>query len=53
LPLLGIGLGEVIGAKPVSFLLSSVVGGWLLVIGVTLGCGGLLWSDRITAGLSI
>jgi tight adherence protein B len=52
LPLLGIGLGEVIGAKPVSFLLSSVVGGWLLVIGVTLGCGGLLWSDRITAGLS-
>jgi tight adherence protein B len=24
------------------------VGGWLLVVGVTLVCGGLLWSDRIT-----
>ena len=24
------------------------VGGWLLVIGVTLACLGLLWSDRIT-----
>jgi tight adherence protein B len=49
LPLLGVGLGELIGAQPVSFLLSSGVGGWLLVIGVTLACGGLLWSDRITA----
>jgi tight adherence protein B len=49
LPLLGIGLGELIGAEPLSFLLTSVVGGWLLVIGVTLACGGLLWSDRITA----
>jgi tight adherence protein B len=33
----------------VSFLLADGVGGWLLVIGVTLACGGLLWSDRITA----
>lgn len=49
LPLLGVGLGELIGADPVSFLLSSAVGGWILVIGVTLACSGLLWSDRITA----
>jgi tight adherence protein B len=48
LPLLGIGLGELIGAEPVSFLLSTGAGGWLLVIGVTLACVGLLWSDRIT-----
>jgi tight adherence protein B len=48
LPLLGVGLGELIGAEPVSFLLSTRVGDWLLVIGVTLACGGLLWSDRIT-----
>jgi len=48
LPLLGIGLGELIGAEPVSFLLSTRAGGWLLVIGVTLACVGLLWSDRIT-----
>jgi tight adherence protein B len=29
-------------------LLSGHAGGWLLVIGLTLACGGLLWSDRIT-----
>ena len=26
-------------------------GGWLLVVGVTLVCSGLLWSDRITVGV--
>jgi tight adherence protein B len=49
LPLLGVGLGQLIGADPVTFLLSGGVGGWLLVIGVALACGGLLWSDHITA----
>ena len=49
LPLLGVGLGELVGAEPVSFLLSGGFGGWLLVIGVMLACAGLLWSDRITA----
>jgi tight adherence protein B len=49
LPVLGVALGEAIGANPVRFLLSGGIGGWLLVIGVTLGCGGLLWSDHITA----
>jgi tight adherence protein B len=49
LPLLGVGLGQLIGAEPVAFLLSGGVGGWLLVIGVALACGGLLWSDHITA----
>ena len=53
LPLLGIGLGELIGAAPLSFLLSNGVGGWLLVIGVALVCAGMLWSDRITARASI
>jgi tight adherence protein B len=48
LPVLGIGLGQLIGADPLDFLLSGGVGGWLLVIGVTLACSGLLWSDRIT-----
>jgi len=48
LPLLGIGLGELIGADPVRFLLSGGTGGWLLVIGVVLACSGLAWSDRIT-----
>ena len=49
LPVLGIGLGQLIGAEPVKFLLSDGVGGWLLVIGVTLACAGLAWSDRITS----
>ena len=47
LPLLGVGLGQLIGADPIRFLLSPGAGGWLLVVGVTLGCCGLLWSDRI------
>ncbi|MGE2817631.1 type II secretion system F family protein [Mycobacterium heidelbergense] len=48
LPLLGVLLGQLIGARPLEFLLSGQGGGWLLVVGVTLACGGLLWSDRIT-----
>ncbi|KQY07471.1 hypothetical protein ASD37_15750 [Mycobacterium sp. Root135] len=48
LPVLGVGLGHLIGAQPLRFLLSGGVGGWCLVIGVTLACIGLWWSDRIT-----
>ncbi|MHC9295631.1 type II secretion system F family protein [Mycobacterium sp. LTG2003] len=50
LPVVGVGLGQLIGADPIGFLLAPGVGGWLLVIGVLLACAGLLWSDRITAG---
>ncbi|ETW24042.1 type II secretion system F family protein [Mycobacterium gastri] len=48
LPLLGVLLGQLIGARPVSFMLDGHAGGWLLVVGVALVCAGLLWSDRIT-----
>lgn len=48
LPVLGVLLGQLIGARPLSFLLGGHTGGWLLVIGTMLACGGLLWSDRIT-----
>lgn len=48
LPVLGVGLGQLIGADPLRFLLSGGAGGWLLVIGVALACAGLWWSDRIT-----
>lgn len=48
LPLLSVLLGELIGAHPVAFLLGGGAGGWLLVAGTILVCGGLLWSDRIT-----
>jgi tight adherence protein B len=52
LPLLGVLLGQLIGAQPLDFLLSGHAGGWLLVVGSTLACGGLLWSDRITGRLA-
>ncbi|HWF70166.1 MAG TPA: type II secretion system F family protein [Mycobacterium sp.] len=48
LPMLSVLFGQLIGADPAAFLLAGHAGGWLLVIGVTLVCGGLLWSDRIT-----
>ncbi|MGE2717566.1 type II secretion system F family protein [Mycolicibacterium litorale] len=52
LPVLGIGLGQLIGAEPVRFLFTGGAGGWLLAIGVALSCVGLLWSDRITTGVT-
>lgn len=48
LPVLGTLLGQLIGAQPLRFLLDGHAGGWLLVTGTGLVCGGLLWSDRIT-----
>ncbi|BBZ72311.1 type II secretion system F family protein [Mycobacterium paraseoulense] len=48
LPALGVLLGQLIGARPLAFLLDGRAGGWLLVAGSTLACGGLLWADRIT-----
>ncbi|MET0704671.1 MAG: type II secretion system F family protein [Mycobacterium sp.] len=48
LPVLGVGLGELIGAAPVAFLSGGGGGGLLLVIGVALLCAGLWWADRIT-----
>jgi len=52
LPVLGVLLGQLIGARPLSFLLSGHTGGWFLVVGAMLACGGLLWSDRITDRLA-
>lgn len=47
LPLLGLALGELIGAHPARFLLGGGAGGALLVIGIALICAGLAWADRI------
>ena len=47
LPVLGVALGELIGARPIRFLLGGGAGGWLLVIGVGLVGVGVTWSDRI------
>jgi tight adherence protein B len=48
LPMLSVLFGQLIGAAPLTFLLTGHAGGWLLVIGVVLICCGLSWSDRIT-----
>lgn len=51
LPVLGVVLGQLLGADPLAFLFSGRAGGWLLVVGVSLVCCGLAWSDRITERL--
>lgn len=53
LPVFGVLLGQLIGARPLSFLLNGRAGGWLLVVGLSLACAGLFWSDRITDGLTL
>jgi len=47
LPLLGLALGAGMGADPVHVLLASTLGNILMLIGISLTCAGLLWSDRI------
>ncbi|MEB4207547.1 type II secretion system F family protein [Mycobacterium sp. 94-17] len=47
LPVLGVLLGQLIGARPLDFLLGGRAGGWLMLVGSALTCVGLLWSDRI------
>ncbi len=51
LPVIGVVLGQLIGADPLTFLVLGGFGQWLLVIGVALACLGLRWSDRITEGV--
>jgi tight adherence protein B len=48
LPLLGLALGELVGAAPLAFLCGGGIGGWFLVAGTVLVCCGLLWADHIT-----
>ena len=52
LPVLGVLLGQLIGARPLAFLLGGGIGGALLVLGVLLICLGLAWSERITGRLT-
>lgn len=48
LPVLGIGLGQLMGANPLRVLLFSGIGTYLLPLGAGLACTGLLWADEIT-----
>lgn len=49
LPVLGIGLGELMGAAPLQVLFSGGAGGVMLVAGTGLVALGLLWTDKITS----
>ncbi|MGW6426939.1 type II secretion system F family protein [Nocardia sp. NPDC055053] len=48
LPLVGIGLGQLMGAAPLTVLFGSPAGELLLPLGAALACCGLLWTDVIT-----
>ncbi|WP_305093680.1 type II secretion system F family protein [Prescottella sp. R16] len=47
LPVLGVGLGQMMGAAPVRVLLGGGLGSVLLVVGTALVAAGLAWTDRI------
>lgn len=49
LPVLGVLLGEGIGAHPTHVLLSTGIGQTLLAIGTALICAGLCWITRLTS----
>ncbi|WP_301847880.1 type II secretion system F family protein [Rhodococcus pyridinivorans] len=49
LPVLGVGLGQLMGAAPLGILLAGGLGGVMLAVGTALVCAGLLWTDRIAA----
>ncbi|WP_307642827.1 type II secretion system F family protein [Nocardia uniformis] len=48
LPLLGVALGQLMGAAPLRVLCASEYGTVLLPLGTALTCTGLLWTDAIT-----
>jgi len=50
LPLLGLALGQAVGAAPVRVLCQTPVGQVLLVIGAGLACVGVQWSARLVSG---
>jgi tight adherence protein B len=49
LPVAGIGLGELIGAEPLSVLLTTPVGRLSGAVGIALAVGGQLWTRRLVA----
>jgi tight adherence protein B len=50
LPLLGLALGQAVGAAPLRVLCQTPVGQVLLVIGTGLACAGVQWSARLVSG---
>lgn len=51
LPVLGLLLGQAVGAAPLAVLTGGSFGQVLLVVGVGLLCGGLVWTVRLTGAV--
>ncbi len=49
LPLLGLGLGSMIGANPFAFLMGSLAGRACLILGLGFETAGVVWVRRLTA----
>ncbi|MFC4943254.1 type II secretion system F family protein [Pseudonocardia sp. GCM10023141] len=49
LPVLGLGLGQLVGADPIGVLRSGLLGQVLVVVGVALAAAGSAWTERIIA----
>lgn len=49
LPVIGLLLGQAMGAAPLAVLTNSSGGQVLLVVGVALECAGVMWSARLTS----
>ena len=49
LPVFGVVMGQLLGARPLQFLADGGIGGVVLVVGVGLTCAGALWGTRILA----
>lgn len=47
LPLLGIGLGYLLGGRPLEWLVASPIGWACLLLGLLLAAGGVLWIERL------
>ncbi|MCB0933344.1 MAG: type II secretion system F family protein [Mycobacterium sp.] len=47
MPMIGVLLGQLVGAHPLRFLFGAGPGGWILAVGVVLIGLGVTWSDRI------
>lgn len=51
LPLVGVGIGELMGAAPLKILITTELGGALLIAGAVLVAIGLQWTARIVDGV--
>jgi tight adherence protein B len=51
LPVVGVGMGFLMGANPLAFLLGSVWGWACLILAVLLEAGGVAWTRRLVRGI--